>query len=326
MDLNLVKAFVCVVEGQSFTEAGKVLGLPKSSVSRRIRELEEELGVRLLHRTTRKLTLTEAGRTYFEQAERALQGLEAAAEAASGLDREPRGLVRLVAPVELGVMSLSEVLVAFTHRYPEIHVELSLDSRPVNLLEEGFDIGIRTRGTLDASVVVRRLGTIDAGLFASPAYVERRGAPKTIEELARHDCVLLRPQQRKTSWRLEGLDGSVSTVEVRGRVSTDETLFVWQAVQSGLGIGILPLHAVSACTEAGKIPPLVRVLPEYAVRGAELQVVTPSGSKRPHRVTLLRDFLLEALGHRCRAHGARTIDAPGSTKARTLPAGDRPRP
>ena len=304
MDLNLVKAFVSVVEGQSFTEAGKALGLPKSSVSRRVSELEDALGVRLLHRTTRKLTLTDAGRAYFEQAERALQGLDAAAEAASGLDREPRGVVRMTVPVELGVMSISDLLAEFTHRYPDIHVEVSLDSHSVNLVDEGFDIGVRTRSSLDAAVVVRRLGSIDTGLFASPEYIERRGAPKSLDELAAHDCILLRAPQQRAVWRLEGLDGSVSTVEVRGRISTDETLFVWQAVRSGLGIGILPLHAVSTCTAAGKIPPTVRVLPEYAIRRAELQVVTPSGTKRPHRVTLLRDFLIGSLSHRCRGHGA----------------------
>ena len=304
MDLNLVKAFVCVVEGQSFTEAGKVLGLPKSSVSRRVSELEDELGVRLLNRTTRKLTLTDAGRTYFEQAERALHGLDAAAEAASGLDREPRGTVRMIVPVEIGVMSVSDLLSDFTRRYPDIHVEVSLDSRPVNLLEEGFDIGIRTGHAPDSSVVSRKLGSIDAGLFASEDYVARRGSPRSIEELGSHDCVLLRAQQQKSLWRLEAADGNVCSVEVQGRVSTDEKLFVWQAVRSGLGIGLLPLHAVSACTEHLKIEPLVRVLPDYAVRGAELHVLTPSGPKRPHRVTLLRDYLIQSLGVRCRSHGS----------------------
>jgi DNA-binding transcriptional LysR family regulator len=210
----------------------------------------------------------------------------------------------MVVPVELGVMTIADYLAEFARRYPEIHVELSLDSRAVNLAEEGFDLGIQTRRSVDTSVVARKLGTVDAGLFASQEYVARRGAPSSLDELARHDCVLLRSPQQKALWKLESLDGSASTVEVRGRISTDETLFVWQAVRSGFGIGILPLHAVSVCTELGKIPPFVRILPDFAVRGAELQVVTPAGSKRPHRVTLLRDFLLEALPVRCRAHGA----------------------
>jgi DNA-binding transcriptional LysR family regulator len=304
MDLNLVKAFVHVVEAQSFTEAGKALGLPKSSISRRVSELEAELGVQLLHRTTRKLTLTDAGRSYFEQAERALQDLDAAAEAASGLDREPRGTVRLAVPVEIGVMSISDVLAEFTARYPDINVELSLDSRPGNLVEEGLDIGILIGKSLDPSVVARRLGAIDSGLFASVDYVARRGSPKSLDELAAHDCVLLRAPQQKGLWRLDGSDGTIATVEVHGRVSTDEPLFVWQAVRSGLGIGLLPLHAVSTCAEAGKLPLLTRVLADYAVRGAGLQIVTPGGTKRPRRITLLRDFIIESLGERCRAHGA----------------------
>lgn len=302
MDLNLITAFVRVVEDQSFTEAGKALGLPKSSVSRRVSELENELGVRLLHRTTRKLTLTEAGRTYFEQAERALNGLDAAAEAAAGLDREPRGVVRMTVPIEIGVMSMSDLLADFTRKYPEINVELSLDSGPVNLAEEGFDIGIRTGRSLDATVVARRLGSIDVGMFASHDYVALRGSPRSLEELSAHDCVLLRAQQQKAVWKLHGPEDVVSSVEVRGRVSTDETLFVWQAVQSGLGIGLLPLHAVSTCVEAGKMSPLSRVLPDYAVKGAELQVVVPAGAKRPHRVTLLRDYFIAALSVRCRGH------------------------
>src|SRR5262245_47426625 len=119
MDLNLVTAFVRVVEAQSFTRAARSLGLPKSSVSRRVTELEKELGVPLLHRSTRKLALTDAGRAYFEQAERALAGLEAAAENAAGMDTEPRGTVRVTMPVDIGVMGFAELLAEFTRRYPD---------------------------------------------------------------------------------------------------------------------------------------------------------------------------------------------------------------
>src|SRR6188768_840257 len=139
MDLNLVTAFVEVVEAQSFTAAAKTLGLPKSSVSRRVTELEKELGVPLLHRTTRKLSLTDAGRAYFAQAERALTELRGAAELASGMDAEPRDIVRITAPVDVGVMGLPELLGDFSRRYPNIHVELSLSTRELDLREEGFD-------------------------------------------------------------------------------------------------------------------------------------------------------------------------------------------
>jgi DNA-binding transcriptional LysR family regulator len=300
MDLNLVTAFVRVVEAQSFTQAARSLGLPKSSVSRRVTELEEELGVRLLHRTTRKLSLTEAGRSYFEQAEKAIVDLEAAAEAAAGLDSEPRGLVRMTVPVDLGVMGLAEIIAEFKERYPDIHVELSLNSQLVNLAEEGFDIGVRAGRSQDASLVSRRLGSADLGLFASRTYLDRRGEPKTLADLAEHDCILFRAKHGKAVWPLTGPGDEPSPIEVRGSVTTDEMLFVQQAVNSGLGIGLLPMFAMSRCAERAKLD-AVRVLPDYTLRGTELQVLTPSGPKRPRRVTLLRDYLIERLSSRCSA-------------------------
>ena len=298
MDLNLVTAFVRVVEAQSFTLAAKSLRLPKSSVSRRVTELENQLGVRLLKRTTRKLSLTEAGRSYFEQAERALVGLEAAADAAAGIDADPRGIVRVTAPVDLGALALADVLAEFAEKYPEIHVELSLNSRIVNLVEEGFDLAIRAGRTHDASLVARRIGSDDLGIYASRGYLERRGRPKTLSDLARHDCVLFHGAHGKAIWRLHGPKDEISTVEVRGPVGTDELLFVCRAVESGIGVGLLPIVAASACTEHNKLD-VERILSEYSVRGNDVKVLTPAGAKRPRRVTLLRDFLIEKLTLRC---------------------------
>jgi DNA-binding transcriptional LysR family regulator len=298
MDLNLVTAFVRVVEAQSFTLAAKSLDLPKSSVSRRVTELEEELGVQLLHRTTRKLSLTEAGRSYFEQAVGALASLEAAADAAAGMDTEPRGIVRVTTAVEFGVTGLAELIAEFSQAYPEIHVELSLNSRIVNLVEEGFDIAVRAGPTRDASLVSRRVGNGDLGLFASPRYLAERGHPKTLADLANHDCVLLHGKHGKALWRLYGPGDELSTVEVSGRVSTDEMLFVRQAVDQGLGIGLLAELGMKVCKSKG-FSHVERVLPEFGTRGAEVSVLTPAGAKRPRRVTLLRDFLVDHLSLGC---------------------------
>jgi DNA-binding transcriptional LysR family regulator len=298
MDLNLVTAFVKVVEAQSFTAAARSLGLPKSSVSRRVTELEKELGVPLLHRTTRKLALTEAGRAYFEQAERALTGLEAAAETATGMDSEPRGIVRVTMPVDIGVMGFAELLAEFARLYPDIHVDLSLSSHRVDLVENGFDIGIRADKSHDPNLVVRSVGNAALGLFAAPTYLEARGTPKEVADLAAHDAVLFRAKQGKALWRLDGPNHELAAVEVSGRVNADELLFVRTAIAAGLGIGLLPILVESACTEKRKADPLQRVLPDYAVRGADLAVVTPTGPKRPHRVTLFRDFLVEQLTRR----------------------------
>jgi DNA-binding transcriptional LysR family regulator len=306
MDLNLVAAFVEVVEARSFTAAAKSLGLPKSSVSRRVTELEKELGVALLHRTTRKLALTEAGRAYFEQAERALNGLVAAAESAAGMDTEPRGIVRMTAPVDIAVMGLAEILEEFARRYPDIHVELAVETRPVDLLEEGFDLGIHARHTHAANLVVRRVGSAALGLFAAESYLERRGRPRNVAELAQHDAVLYRGHGGKALWRLESANEDPVTVEVSGHVNADEMLFVRQAIHAGLGIGLLPVLVESACVEQRKVEPLQRLLPDYFVSGAELAVVTPAGPQRPKRVTLLRDFLVERMSVRCRVHQPRS--------------------
>jgi DNA-binding transcriptional LysR family regulator len=302
MDLNLVTAFVRVVEQQSFTSAAKALGLPKSSVSRRVTELEEELGVQLLHRTTRKLALTEAGRSYFEQAERALTELQAAAESATGMDTEARGIVRVTAPVDIGVMGLADVVTEFVREYPDIHVDLSLSSKVVDLVEEGFDIGIRAGKSHDSSLVARRLGNAGLGLYASPGYLKARGKPETLADLAEHDCVLFRGKHGKALWRLQGPEGEVSSVEVRGRVNVDDMLFVRQAVGVGLGIGLLPTIVIATCNRVGALDPVERILPEFSMGGAEVAVVTPSGPKRPRRVTLLRDFLVQRLTPRCQQH------------------------
>ena len=299
MDLNLVTAFVRVVEQQSFTSAAKALGLPKSSVSRRVTELEEELGVQLLHRTTRKLALTEAGRSYFEQAEKALTELQAAAESATGMDTEARGIVRITAPFDIGVMGIAEVVAEFVREYPDIHVDLSLSSKIVDLVQEGFDIGIRAGKSRDASLVERRLGNASLGIYASPEYLKMHGRPQTLADLANHDCVLFRGKHGKALWRLDGPEGQVSSIEVHGRVNVDEMLFVRQAIGVGLGIGLLPTIVIATCSRVGKLEPVERILPEFSMGGADVSVVTPSGPKRPRRVTILRDFLVQRLAPRC---------------------------
>jgi DNA-binding transcriptional LysR family regulator len=302
MDLNLVTAFVRVVEQQSFTAAAKALGLPKSSVSRRVTELEQELGVQLLHRTTRKLALTEAGRSYFEQAEKALTELQVAAESAAGMDTEARGVVRVTAPVDIGVMGLADLLAEFAEQYPDIHVDLSLSSKVVDLVQEGFDIGIRGGRSSDASLVVRRVGNASLCVYGSMSYLKKHGRPKTVADLQNHECVLFRGKHGKAIWRLEGPDGNVSSVEVKGRVNADELLFVRHAISAGMGLGMLPNIAIATCNKISGLDPIERVLPDFSVGGAEMQIVTPSGHKRPRRVTLLRDFLVQALAPRCTAH------------------------
>ncbi len=294
MDLNRVAIFARVVEHGSFTAAAKSLGLPKSSVSRSVTRLEDDLGVRLLRRTTRQLSVTDAGREYFQRARTALDGLDEAANAVSDREREPQGVVRLTAPVDIGVSVLSDILPRFTAAYPKIHVELSLSARVVDLVEEGFDLAVRAGRLRDSSLVARKLAESPGGLFASPEYLKRKKKPRKLKDLASHDCVLFRAHGGRATWELLGPHG-VETVDVGGTVSGDDMMFVQEAVRYGLGIGVLPTF-LSGCVarESG----FVRVLPDYASQPSTIHLVSPSARQVPVRVALLRDFLFEELRSR----------------------------
>jgi DNA-binding transcriptional LysR family regulator len=294
MDLNHVSVFVRVVELASFTAAAEQLGLPKSSVSRTVTRLEESLGVRLLQRTTRKLHLTDAGHAYYDRARLALSGLEEAASAATNMSTEPRGIVRVTAPNDLGRMKLADLLARFSKKYPLVHVELLLTSRFVDLVAEGVDLALRAASKLtDSTLIARKIGGDSLGVFASPAYLRRRGRPKAFGELAQHDCVLFRGKQGRAEWRLSGPMGEES-VTVRGPLSVDEMGFAVQAVAAGLGIGLLPNAATRITFERGRPAP-VRLLPEYSGGSGGLYVVTPSARFQPASVTALRDFLIDEL-------------------------------
>ncbi|HKO51039.1 MAG TPA: LysR family transcriptional regulator [Polyangiaceae bacterium] len=294
MDLNQVAVFARVVELGSFTAAAKQLGLPKSSVSRTVSRLEDVLGVRLLQRTTRQLHLTEAGEAYYERARVSLAGLEEAASAAMNLSAEPRGTVRMSAPTDIGVMNLGELVARFVRKYPLVHVEISLSSRFVDLVAEGFDLALRAGKLADSSLVTRKIGSDSLGLFASPGYLRRRGKPKTVTDLASHDCVLFRGSHGKSEWLLTGPQGE-ERIGVRGPLNADEMAFVQQAVTAGVGIALLPVIGVRLAAARGAQPLPVRLLPEYSVSGASLQLVSPSSRFQSASVIAFRDFLVREL-------------------------------
>lgn len=294
MDLNHVTVFARVVELESFTAAALQLGLPKSSVSRIVSRLEEELGVRLLQRTTRKLNLTEAGRAYYERARVALSGLEEAASFATDLAAEPRGLVRLSAPPDIGSLHIADIVARFVRKYPRVQIELSLSSRYVDLVAEGFDLALRAGKLGDSNLIARKIGTDSLGIFASSGYLRKRGRPKTLADLAQHDCVLFRGKNGKCDWHLTGPNGD-EPVTVRGPVNVDEMAFVQQAVAAGIGIALLPSIAVKLTARRGTLPMPVRILPEYSIAAGHLHVVSPSARYQPASVSVFREFLVGEL-------------------------------
>jgi DNA-binding transcriptional LysR family regulator len=291
MDLNRVGVFVRVVESGSFTAAARSLALPTSSVSRAVARLEEELGVRLLQRTTRSLNLTDAGRQYHDGVRGALGALEDAAAMASEASREPHGTVRVTAPADFATPFFMDIVARFLGRFPRVNVDAYLTNRRVHLVEEGIDLAIRA-GTLDdSSLVARRVAQSRMCLYAAPAYVERRGRPRTVAQLARHDCVLFRASTGIVPWRLTGPRG-VEEITVSGRITVDAMTAAREAVAAGLGIGLIPEMGLPGSLGSQG---LVRVLPRHALEGAALHVVWPSSRFLPRPVALFRDHLVAEL-------------------------------
>ena len=293
MDLNRVSVFARVVQEGSITAAARGLGVPKSSVSRSVSQLEDALGVRLLHRTTRKIHVTDAGAAFYERVARAIAEIDEATALVQGAQTDPRGTVRLTAPVDFGVWALAPILARFARRHPRILVDVSLTNRVTDVVAEGFDLAVRAGTVTDASLIARRVGMLGGGLYASVRYAARRGVPASLEELAGHACVLFRPTHGRGSWSLVSAGGEARSVEVRGAIGVDDMSFVKKAVLAGAGIGLVPEFLCAREEHAGK---MLRVLPEWSFAGSELSVVYPSARLVPLRVAALRDFLVEGLG------------------------------
>lgn len=290
MLLDEIAVFVRVLETGSFTQAAQALGVPKSTVSRAVARLENHLKARLVERTARQVVPTEAGRALFAQSAPHVAALREVGRVLAALEEQPRGVLRVTAPVDIGVTMLGEQVARFIQRYPEVRVELELTERLVDLVAEGFDMAIRAGRLKDSSLVAQRLLGTELLVYASPAYLARRGTPRTPQELASHECVLFRAKGGKATWSLGGPKESVE-VEVTGRVSGNDFRFVREVVAAGAGLGAMPAFMVQRDAPAGQ---LVQVLPGWSLGAAGLSVVYPSARHVPRKVTAFRDFLLES--------------------------------
>lgn len=296
IDLNQVSAFVRVIETGSFTAAARVLGLPKSSVSRRVSALETSLRVRLLQRGTRKLVLTEAGGIYFERARAALGGLAEASTAVTDMSQEIAGPIRFTSGGD-NTGFIAGLIAEFLQRYPKVQLDVVLTPRRVDLVNEGFDLALRAGTLIDSSLVVRRLGRSDLGLFASRGYLRKAGTPRRVGELADHRFVLFGEPHQREHLRLTDEHGD-EEVKIRGPLVVHDMSFAADAVAAGVGIGLVPEAYRGWAVTGGRRSlgkDLIRVLPRYRVTGAELSLVSPPTAYEPTRVALFRDFLAERL-------------------------------
>lgn len=281
-----MEAFLSVVAEGSFTAAAQRLGVTKSYASRLVTRLEERLGARLLQRTTRQLILTEVGRAYFERCSEAMRALSDAESEATELQTSAHGRLRISLPAAFAVRHLAAPLAEFAARHPKLTIEAVLADRKVDILAEGFDMAVRIGELADSSLVARRLGTVSRLICASPAYLSRRGTPRTPAELAAHDCILYAYHAVPTTWRLMGPDGEVA-VEVAGRVVSNHGEILIEAACQGLGLAFCPQFLTADLMRAGR---LARVLPEWHFP-LPLSVVFPNARHVPAKLRLFVDFL-----------------------------------
>jgi len=290
-----IAVFVRVAELGSFTRAADALEISKAAVSKSIGRLEKRLGTRLLHRTTRKLTLTEAGDTFFRRGAAALAELNNAQQEISQLSQTPRGLLRVTAPTYLGSVTLAPLLHEFLARYPEVSLDLNLNDARVDLVQERFDVAVRMSTLTDSTLVSRRLAPCPIHIVASPAYLKRHGTPKSPADLRQHECLVYSVSRTPNEWRLRAPNGRWVTVEVKDRLRCNNDFVIKQAALDGLGIAFFPAFFVEKEIADGR---LVRILKDCDGPAFFIQAVYASRHHLPPKVRAFVDFLVEKLAVR----------------------------
>jgi DNA-binding transcriptional LysR family regulator len=292
MEIQDIQAFAAVADAGGLTAAANRLGVTKSIISRRLARLERSLGVRLLTRSTRGASLTEAGATFREHAARIAAEADAARDAISPTGTV-RGRLRVAAPLSFSANTFAPVLADLARRYPELDIQASFSDRLVDLVAEGFDAAIRLGVLHDSNLVARRIASFGGALVASPAYLRTRGTPRTPAELGEHATI----NRINEEWPLEH-GGEVQRIRpARPRFTADNGAALVPAVLAGLGIALLPNFLISEHLASGA---LVRVLPDFPMPEAGVYVVRPPGGSAPCKVRVLIDIMVERFaGHCC---------------------------
>ena len=290
-------SFVRVAIAGSFSAAAKQLGISRALVSLHVTDLEKRLGVRLLNRTTRSLTLTAAGSNYLDFCRDILAGISEKESSIAQLQKEPRGSLKVTAPKSFGTLYLSDAVVSFSARYPDIEVSLILEDysfRAYDFVDQGLDVAVRLGDLPDSTLIARKIATLQWVVCAAPKYLAKHGAPKIPADLAKHPCLAhlnLDPNDR--AWRLHSSDHVIS-VKINGAFSSNSALVLRKAALAGLGIGYLPLYCIENDLKRGT---LRRLLPDYSPPQRPIYVVYPPAAQVPERVRTFIDFLADWFGN-----------------------------
>ena len=289
--LDAMQLFVRVAELGSFAGAAQQLGVARSVVTRQIAGLEAHLGVKLMARSTRRLTLTSAGTAYLEKCRVILNLVEAAEIGVAEERQTPRGNIRISLPLSFGLKRLAPLLLDFSQRYPEVALDMDYSDRRINLIDEGIDLSIRVTRRLDAGDVARRIGTSRMRVLASPDYLSRHGQPAHPAELAHHVCLGYTNAGAATTWQFV-VDGQLENFPIRSRINANNGDVLTEAAAQGLGIACQPDFIAGSFIAAGRV---VEILVDYPGPELGIYAMLPSNRHIPHRVRVLMDFLAARL-------------------------------
>ena len=307
-----IDSFVRVATAGSFSAAAKQLGMSRALVSLHITGLEKRLGVRLLNRTTRVLTLTEAGARYLEYCRRLLAEMNDQENSLAQLQKEPRGSLKVTAPKSFGTLHLADALIGFSAKYPEIQLSLTLEDysfRPSDFVDHGFDVAVRLGDLPDSTLIARKIATLQWVVCAAPKYLTEHGAPKAPADLGRHRClahVNLDPNDR--TWRLQDADHLIA-VKISAGFSSNSALVLRKAALSGLGIAYLPFYCIEDDLKRGALREL---LPAYSPPERPIYVVYPPAAQLPERTRSFVDFLADWFAN------SRAVKSKNDSQTKTL--------
>ncbi len=284
-----LEAFVAVVDRHSFSHAADKLGVAKSVLSRRVSQLEKRLGVQLMRRTTRKLSLTEAGRHFYQRAVSLLSDLNDAERIVSDTQSKLSGKIKLTAPLALGISHLSVPIATFMTNHSEVEMEVELNDREVDLVEEGFDLAVRVGNLQDSSLIARKLASVNFAICASADYLHSYGTPRHPSELSQHQLLVYSNLQIGQQWAFDDQGGRVTT-RLRYRLSANNGEFLANVACAGLAITAGPLFFLQTYIDSGKLIP---ILTDFPRPQAGMYALYPPGRLVSRRVKAFSDFLFE---------------------------------
>ena len=286
--LTRMRAFIDVVEAEGFSAAARKIGRSKALLSKYVRELEDELGALLLNRTTRQFSLTEAGHTYYQRASEILCEVESLQEAVRESSSDIKGRIKISAPRTFADAEVGQCLVDFCAEQPDIVLDVRLDDRFVDLVEEGFDLAIRITRMQDSSLIAKRIAPFHVIACGSPALIERVGKPARPEQLAGLPCIIDTNNRTRNAWQFHNDDGAPVSVQVSGPIEINSPLSARRAALAGLGFAMLPDFTARADIASGR---LVGVLEQFVPRDAGIYAVYPHRRYLPAKVRVLVDYL-----------------------------------